>query len=474
MLNNAPSLRNQLLKWLLLLLIPTLLAGVGFAYKASKHLANVAYDNALYRATLSLADQVEVNNGNLEVNLPKAALDVLEYDKDDFIYYQVSNSRGQIVIGEPTLTFPNKLPKAGQHYFYNRVLLGKEVRVAIFALPIVSNKASSIENVAIIQVAETLAKRGLMTEKIIAIMVIPQLLMIILVLGLLLYGIKRALLPLAALRHAISQRHHNDLSPLTTVETPQEVWPLLQAMNDLMLRVRASIDLEQQFIADASHQLRTPLAGLQTQAEMALREKDPLVVKGALAKIHESSMRLSHLVSQLLSLARLEHAVGDVIPFESTDLIALSIKVTEEWVPQALKHQIDLGFKTTLINAEPILIQGNVTMLGEMLANLLDNSIRHTPPNGEITVDISADDAYVTLTVTDTGSGIAESERELVFKRFYTTAQSLKTIVNTHIGAGLGLAIVQEVVQAHHAKILLDVGENGKGTCVKIIFNKIQ
>jgi two-component system sensor histidine kinase TctE len=261
------------------------------------------------------------------------------------------------------------------------------------------------------------------------------------------------------LQQAIEQRSHRDLSAVPIVDAPREVQPLLRAMNDLLVRLRESIAHQQRFTADASHQLRTPLAGLQTQAEMALRESDPARVRHALEWIRASTVRLTHLLSQLLALARVEPGSGREAPLQNLDLAQLVRDTTAEWVSAALAKQIDLGFEAPQGAAW---VNGNALMLREMLANLLDNAIRYSPVASEITVHLLVAGGKAQLEVVDNGPGIPEGEREQVFERFHRLPDS------SGEGCGLGLAIVREIALAHQAEISISGGPDGHGTRITI------
>lgn len=455
-MNKTISLRQQLLRLLLVLLTLLLTVGAILSYYRAYYFANLAYDRSLLRAALALADQVAVINGQLTVDLPEKAFDLLEYDKDDWIYYRVTSPQGKIVAGEVSLHLPKHMPAAGRHTYYDDMLDGQPVRVVVFALPL---SGTRISGNALVQVAETRTKRNFMVQEIMEATIFPQLMMMLLAAVLLYFGVKRGLLPLDRLRDAISRRSHLDLSEVTTEDTPKEVQPLLTAMNDLMRRVRDAITLQQRFIADASHQLRTPLAGLQTQAEMALREQDPVAVHNALERIRGSTVRLSHLVQQLLTLARVEPGSGQALGFQSLDLVSLAREVTAEWVTSALAKQIDLGFAAT---ETTVIVQGNTTLLHEMLSNLVDNAIQYTPSGGEVTVSVAIKGGKAVLAVEDNGVGIPQQEREQVFERFHRVSDS------NGDGCGLGLAIVREIARVHQAKITLDSGDRQQGTRVEI------
>ena len=458
-----PSLRRQLMLWLLLPLVIVLGISSAVSYYRAQHFANLAYDRSLYRAALALADQVDVQGTHVVINLPQIAKDLLEYDKDDVIYYRITAPDGTPVMGEDDFPLPKQLPHSGKHLYYDAQLDNIPVRVVAFSLPIIN---SPIQGDILVQVAETRSKREVIVTEIVEEMIIPQLLILLLTACLIFIGIKRGLLPLQRLQEAINQRSHRDLSPLKSDDAPHEIQPLLNAMNNLMGRVHDAAKLQQQFIADASHQMRTPIAGLQTQAQLALREKDPAKTHSTLALILSSASRLSHLLSRLLSMASVDPAAGREAKFQSIDLIELSTKVASDFVQNASAKKIDLGFDAKTQEAR---ILGDDMMLREMLANLIDNAICYTPEKGIITVSVEKIVDKIELCVTDNGIGIPPEQRTQVFERFHRLHD------NEGKGCGLGLAIVKEIVLAHNAEIEISDGlpannHAGYGTMVKITF----
>lgn len=452
----ARSLRRQLLAWLLALLIPLLLIGGVTSYFRAYQFANLAYDRSLFRTALALADQVEVVKGKVVVDLPQKALDLLEYDKDDLVYYRLTYPQGNTIAGDANLPLPTVLPNAGKYLYYDATLGEKLVRVVAFSLPLMGTSA---QGTALVQVAETKSKRDQLASEIITAMMLPQVLIVLLAVFMVHYGVRRGLASLDTLQHAIEQRSHRDLSSVPIEDSPREVQPLLHSMNKLLQRLKESIAVQQRFTANASHQLRTPLAGLQTQAEMALRENDPVRIRYALEWIQTGTVRLSHLINQLLSLARVEPASGRETNLHTLDLVQIARETTSEWVSAALARQIDLGFESSQLQ---ISISGNALMLREMLSNLLDNAIRYTPSQGKITVAVSVDGKYAKLTVEDNGPGIPLDERERVFERFHRLPES------TGDGCGLGLAIVREIALIHQAEVAIADGTDGRGTLVTV------
>lgn len=453
------SLRRQLLLKLLTPLLPLLLLGVAAAFYMANNFANLAYDRSLFRAALALADQVEVSAGEVVVDLPQAAFDMLEYDKDDWIYYKVTGTHGEFVTGYGGMSPPPVAhPVAGQHYYYKTRFDDKEINVVAFYI---SLEGTSAKGMALVQVGETTAKRKRMVNEVMVGMVLPQLLMVLIAAWMVWRGVGGGLGPLDRLRQEITSRSHRDLAPLNVDDSPTEVQPMLEAMNDLMARLEQALAQQQRFVADASHQLRTPLAGLKTQAEIALREQqDPEQVRHALQHILTSSDNLTHLIAQLLTLARIDPEAADTMQLVPLDFVPLARDVTSNWVPAALAKQIDLGFEC---GTGHLTVSGDAVLLRELLANLIDNAIRYTQREGRVTVTLCRDDATVLLCVEDNGSGIPVEKRERVFERFY------RILGTGEEGCGLGLPIVREIAMRHHASVSVEDGAEGRGTrmCVR-------
>lgn len=457
------SIKRQLIFWVLIPLIILLIVSAITSYYRALHYANLAYDRALFRMALAVADQVDVIDQQVQVNLPQVAKDVLNYDKDDVIYYRISAPDGTLVSGDNMLSVPTHLPNAGQHLYYDDFLNEQSVRVVVFALPIIN---APISGNIWVQVAETRTKREALIAEIVEEMIIPQLLILILAAGLIFVGIERGLMPLRRIQEAIHARSHQDLSELDTSDTPVEIQPLLSAMNSLMARVRDVVTMQQQFIADASHQLRTPIAGLQTQAELALREQNTNKIHDALSMILTSTSRLSHLLVRLLSLASVDHRAHDDANFKQIDLKALVTEVTSQLVSLARQKQIDLGVEILVPQGN---IMGDALMLREMLTNLIENAIAYTPKQGMVTVSlVQKTQQQLVLSVSDNGIGIPEHERARVFERFHRLND------NAGEGCGLGLAIVQQIVDTHNANISIHDGmanmNGGVGACFSVTF----
>jgi two-component system, OmpR family, sensor histidine kinase TctE len=269
-------------------------------------------------------------------------------------------------------------------------------------------------------------------------------------------ALAQAIKPLNELEDRIRARKPDDLSPLDIETVPLEVAPMAASVNDLLLRLKDSITTQKRFLADAAHQLKTPLAGLRMQADLALREgTNTDELKHSLRQIGRSSIRATHTVNQLLALARAESS-GSAMVRQPCDMARLTLGVVQDSVPRALEKHIDLGFEGAQPGSEGVQVMGNPTLLTEMLRNLVDNAIHYTPSSaqtpGVITVRVLVDQfgKALVVQVEDSGPGIPLPERELVFAPFY------RVLGTDTDGSGLGLPIVREIAQQHQAEVTVE------------------
>ena len=452
------TLRHQLLMSLLAPIVLVTLISAVVSYYYAFNFANLAYDYSLFESALDISRQTRITNGELRVDLPRAALDMLESDTHDRIYYMVNDSKGAFVAGHKGLPLPPQNADLGKPISYDGNFLGSPVRIAALHSRV---PGAADRDPILIQVAETLNKRRILANEILLGILLPELVLIVVVGVLIWYGVERGLRPLAALQEEIGNRSHRDLSPLPEQNVPGEVRSLIHAMNDLLARLGKALSVQQRFIADAAHQLRTPLAVLKTQTELALRQTNPDEVRHALEYLNTATGQTTHLVNQLLSLARAEPGAERAQALQPFDLSALARDTTTEWVPRALERDIDLGLDGTAAAAD---IYGDTLLVKELLGNLLDNAIRYTQPGGQVTVRIAAERDKVLLSVEDNGPGIPVDERERVFERFH------RVLGSGAEGCGLGLAIVREIAQRHNAETRLGPGAGGSGTLVTVVF----
>jgi len=459
--SGATTLRRQLIAWLAGPLLILWSVSTVIDYDIAKRFVNLAYDRALLDAALDVGRQVKVINDRLYVDLPEAALQILQTRDSGQLFYLVTGPDQEFVSGEPDLPRPpEEAPEAtaDRVQYYDDEYNGLVIRAVALRVPV---QPGSGRGAVLIQVAERVTARDEFARQIILRMVLPQAILILLAGLAVWYGVGRGLAPLSTLRREIESRSHRDLSALSDEQAPQEVRPLINAMNDLLARLGTAISAQQRFIADAAHQLRTPLAGLKTQTELALRQSQLGQVDETLRQLRTAAEHSARLVNQLLSLARAEPGAKLGQAVERLDLALLARDATTEWVPRALARHIDLGYDSEEGSAW---IEGDAFLVRDMLGNLLDNAIRYTQQGGQVTVRVTAGTNAVVLSVEDNGPGIPEQERERVFERFY------RVLDTGTEGCGLGLAIVREIALSHRAEVTLAVGAGGRGTLARVAF----
>jgi len=451
---SGASLRGELLRWLLIPLSILLLIDAAGSYFVATRLSDRVYDGELMEIARELVLHVKRNGGAPTFDLESDAERTLLLDQYDKVFYAVRNSDGSLLAGDPQLMRQGN-GRSTTSYF-DSMLDGEAVRVAQLR---VGNAAAGTEPL-VVQVAETLNKRRALAEEIVIDVILPQLVLIVIAGLLVWFGVARGLVPLRHLQEAVAARSHLDLSPLAAVDVPDEVHPLLLAINDLMARLDEVLSFQNRFIADAAHQLRTPVAGLKAHIEVALRESDPAETKQALAHLYTAVERMSRLVSQLLSLARNEPSTVKKLELAPIDLSKVAFDVTMEWVPEAYKKDIDLGFEGNDAHA---MIRGEASRLTELINNLVDNAIRYTHRGGRVTVRVASNPGP-RISVSDDGPTIPVSERQRVFERFHR-------LLGGHTdGSGLGLAIVREIATLHDAQIVLDDDVDGVGNTFTVTF----
>jgi len=451
------TLRSQLLGWLFWPLVTLWSVSSVIDYDIANRFVNLAYDRVLLETALDIGRQVKVLQDRIYVDLPEVAVQMLQTRESGRLYYVVTGPKNEYITGEPDLPPPPD-PFSERVNYYDDTYNGRPVRIVTLRLPLETGKS---ESMVMVQVAENRAARNEFARQILARMVLPQLLLIMLAGFMLWYGVGRALAPLETLRREVESRSHRDLSALPIQHTPQEVRPLISAMNELLDRLSLALAAQQRFIADAAHQLRTPIAGLKTQTELALRQAPAGDAHTTLRQLRSATEQTTHLVNQLLSLARAEPPGGRAHPSQRLDLHALARSATTDWVPRALERNVDLGFDT---DSERVEIEADPFLLREMLNNLLDNAIRYTHAGGQVTVRVGFEAGRPRVSVEDNGPGIPESERGRVFERFY------RVLGTGAEGCGLGLAIVREIAQSHGAEVKLASAVDGTGTTVHVIF----
>ena len=453
------SLRWRLLWTLTLLLVVLMLASSLSAYLNGREAADTAYDRTLLASARTIAAGLSQRDGSLSADVPYVALDTFAYDSAGRIYYQVYDIQRRLISGYEHLPAPPPGTPRTDDYpalarFYNAEYRGQNVRV-VSLLKAVSEP--NMNGMAEIRVAETDEARVAMARSLMA----DTLLRLgMLGLGALLvvwFAVSAALRPLERLRTAVEEREPDDLRPLPLVPVQRELRPLVQTLNHFTERLRWQFERQAQFIADAAHELRTPLAVLKARIELGLRTHDPQVLRHTLEQTVKDTDRLTHLANQLLSLARIENGARAIAEggAQLLDLSQLARELGMAMAPLAHSRGVALALEAD----QPVWLRGEPTLLNELLSNLIDNALAHTCTGGNVILRVSLP---AVLEVEDDGPGIPYEDRERVFERFYRRNQQVA-------GSGLGLAIVGEICRAHLAHISLHDGAE-RGLKVRVSF----
>ncbi len=371
-------------------------------------------------------------------------------DSFDTVYYRVLGPAGEVIAGDEGLPEPSTDAPGGAVVAYDTAYNGTQVRAV--AIP----AQCGLESCRVL-VAETMVKRKRMARDILFSTLLPEMLIAVATILIVWFGVKRGLGPLAKLSDEIKARSPGDLRPIPAAGTPEETQPLVSALNGLLEEVSQASRNQQRFLANAAHQLRTPLAGLQAHTELALAKPLPPEVRAELEQVHQATIRTARLANQLLALARAEPgARGNAAEL---NLKTLAEGEADAWVHQALARDVDLGFE---LDWAPV--EGDVFLLREALANLVHNALEYSQRGGHVTVRTGRREAHSFLEVEDDGPGIPAQERERVLERFYRVPGTTGT------GSGLGLAIVREIAAGHGATISITDGTGEKGCRVGITF----
>ncbi|WP_226441443.1 sensor histidine kinase [Quatrionicoccus australiensis] len=456
------SLFGEILDWMLAPLLFVWPLSIAFTHYFANNVANFPYDQALREHVAAIARQVKLVGGKPVLTLPASARALLRADETDSVYFHVVTQDGKLLAGDkelpmPTLEIADDSPFSGEIYLRDAEYNGQDLRMAYTYL---ADAQLPRGRWIVVEVAETTEKRTQLANKIVASVILPQFIIIPLAVMLVWFGLSRGLRPLTRLRQMIETREPADLSPIATRRVPEELEPLVEAFNAMLERMKKNVEAQQRFVADAAHQMRTPLTGLKTQAQFAMRETDPAALRHALRQIATGVDRAGRLVNQLLTLARTEGGEPAQQKHEPLDLALLVREVVEDWVMQAIEKGIDLGYEA---DGEAMIV-GNAFLLRELAKNLVDNALRYTPSGGHVTCRILANQATVLLEVEDDGVGISEEQAELVFERFYRVDDA------TTEGSGLGLAIVQEIAMQHGSRASLRPNPRGRGAVAHVLF----
>ena len=468
------SLFGEILDWMLTPLLLLWPVSLVLTWLVAQGIAGKPFDRALEYNVGALAQLVTVSHNKAQFVLPLPARELLRADDSDAVYYQVLGTAGEFLSGEKSLPQPPEDEKSvpGEVRLRDDTFRGESIKVAYtwVKLDVPDNRP------ALVQVAETMDKRSLLATEIVKGVMLPQFVILPLAVLLVWLALVQAIKPLNRLEERIRARSPDDLSPLDAQAVPLEVAPLVSSVNDLLMRLKDSVATQKRFLADAAHQLKTPLAGLRMQADLAQREgANAEDLKQSLRQIGRSSIRATHTVNQLLALARAE-SNGTAMSQQPCNLVRLTMEVVRDCVPRAMDKHIDVGYEGADADDTDATMMGNPTLLKEMVRNLMDNAINYTPSNadkpGVITARVLKDpfSKVLVLQVEDSGPGIPAAERELVFQPFY------RVLGTEADGSGLGLPIVLEIARQHQASVSVEdsrPGQSPPGTCFTVRFGQL-
>lgn len=447
--NLRQSLRAQLLAWVVLTLVGAICFNLYDSFQTADQTAKLVSDRTLLSSARVIAEAVRVDEGgNVEADIPPAALEMFDTGYGDQVFYQVITAWGNLVSGFPDLPLPT-VTRTGQDVtFRNSTVRALTLNHPVVGLP---DDGDISVTVAITHNSQYALRRRLWLDDF-----TKQFILVLLAGVVTIIGLQRGLAPALRLRDAVRARGRERLDPLAPGMVQTEFQPLVRALNDHMERVQNQMAAQRRFVSNAAHQLRTPLALMSTQASVAARETDEARRDEALQALRSSTRHMSRLASQLLTLSRAEP--GSRRPRSDTiDLAAVARDIVAAHAEQALQRNIDLGLEVS----GPVPVEGDGTMLREMLVNLVDNAIRYTHRGGEVTVSVRREEILAVLDVEDNGPGIPADERGQVFERFY------RVLGTEGDGSGLGLAIVREVVDGAGGTVALAEADGG-GLVVRV------
>jgi two-component system sensor histidine kinase TctE len=470
------SLFGEILDWMLAPLLLLWPMSVALTWLVAQGIANRPYDRELDQLAHSVARQMRADPafdrglvGRSDIRLDESTAALLRSDDVDRVYFQVRDARGGLAGGDGELAAPAD-DHAGpdEVQFRDDELHHDPVRVASLWVGTTTGVNSGV----VVQVAETFDRRSRLATEIIKGVILPQFVILPLAVLLVWFALARGIAPLNALQQRIRRRESQDLGPIDDHDVPEEVAPLVRAINDLLARLDRTMGAQKHFLADAAHQMKTPLAGLRMQAELAQREidagGDPQAIKGSLQQIARSSQSAAHLVNQLLAMARAEDT-EQARRRQDVPVVKLATEVVRDFVPRAMDKRIDLGYEGPESEPAAPRLRGQPVLVRELIRNLVDNALQYTPAGGTVTVRLMPDPygRVMVLQVEDTGPGIPEAEREQVFQPFYRV---LGTDVD---GSGLGLAIVKEIADKHGASVSVEAARtppHGSGEAPGALF----
>ena len=448
------SLRRALLGRLSFSFALSLALLIPLIYQLIQWPARQVYDHDISDSALSLTHYLRIVDGVAQFNLPAAAEQLFRTDSLDEVHYLVREKNRSILAGDVDLapSIPMMLSRSNlKPVMYSGLYRGRDVRIGVTQRRIDGREF-------VFASAETTNKLNILAGNSVFATLVSLFVLILVSLINVWYGIRYALVPLDDIRAALHDMRQASPVPLSLDRVPSEIRPLVQEFNSLLQRLDASAAAQQRFVANAAHQLRTPLAGIRTQLELLRDQISNAAQRERITMSIDAIVRLAHLVHQMLALLSSVPGAREVSRHTVVNPSVVIQERMTEWVHLAHQQGVDLGFEL-----EEATIRGDPVLIGEMIANLVDNAMRYSTTNPTVTVRCYVADACLILEVEDNGPGIAEHERALVFERFYRSPSSAAIP-----GSGLGLSIVGEVAGGIGGSVHIGRGPNDQGCIVRI------
>lgn len=456
----APSLRASLLGALVgplaLLFVLSGVASYGFA----QYFADSVYDGWLYDSVSSLALEVDRSLQGPYVEMPASTQRLFEWDATDKTFFRITGAKKGLIAGRADIPgVQGDVDDYLRGHLYDGVLDGQQVRIATLKLP-----SEEFGEEVTVDVAETVLKRQSLARAILITTLIPQIILILVAAGAVRRAIRVGLAPLRTVALRIEASSHRQLSRIPDEDVPVEVRPLTHSLNELLSRLESALTAQRRFVAEAAHQLRTPLTAIKLQAEDIRRERRPEEVRPLVDGLLQSTERAVRLSNQLLSLARAEPDNSGTQNFQRFDLLQLVQETGAEWAPRAFAKRIEMQLVAAPEGCA-VEFDGNAGLIREALSNLLDNAIKYHTPPGHICVRLLPGTAVVRIVVEDDGPGIPGELQEGMLRRFARG--------NRGEGTGLGLAIAQEIGRLHGGDLQLASGPGGKGLAATLTLRRV-
>ena len=461
MARRQPSLKTR---FLLGLLVPVSCVGIAVAFGGSlviSHVVEVTHDRLLKGSLLAIADRLAVEDGEVTVDLPRVALGMLETQSDDSIFYKVSVD-GQTVTGYNDLPPPRSAAlEPEQPIFWDDNYRGNAIRMAAIARHVYGTAKPVL-----VAVAETEHARDQLWREMIRELALAEIVLLAVIAMLTWVAVERGLGPLAQLKRQIDRRGisgSKDFQPLDLDMVPKEALAPAQAINELLDRVSSTTQILRQFTADASHQMRTPLAALRTHLDLLKRRlAGSSEMTQMVMEVDAQVVRLDRMISQLLTLARADEDALVRSPAERLSLVTKAKQVLALRAQSAAARNIELQLE---VEQDEMYVEANELLIDEIFGNVIDNAIRYGPAGGVVIARLSRDGASAVVDIEDDGPGIPPTERQKVFERFYRIARA-----DGPDGSGLGLSIVRVLLDRMSGSVELGEGKRLGGLRVTMRF----